>query len=277
MTDQHLPTVIIDIIADYAMINAMVSWMRDIENNPEMEHITEYKLDLLWANPMAEDELRPWINSDKINGEYLSRNSADWALDILESNPEYRNDTYLVRNTNPRILSMIESKIPDWINKQHHILNYFIKNPVAVNIIKKYNLHTSNRFLLSSILSNPSDQIPEILGDKLYDLDWVNTLGVMSNPAPWAINLIKKYGVYLCCDDAYKNPDPFVCSNILANIEDIWEKYPFWHELINKNPGLINHLRERPDRISCHIWRNPAIFEPARCPKLVNLLTELTW
>lgn len=250
--------------------------MRDIENDPDMSHVTCYKLQFLWANPMAEDELRPWMNSDKIDGTHLSRNPADWAVDILEAKPEYRDNIYIIKNSNPRAFAMIEDKIPDLIRTCGQLArSRILANPAAIGAIKKYEIHKSG--LPDEILANPSDQIPELLDNALPDLSYFNTYYLMSNSAPWAIELIKKYGVCMDCDSVYKNPHPFVCSYILTHIDYMWESYPFWHCLINKNPGFINYLRENPNKISEYIWCNPAIFEPVRQPGVVPILTELTW
>lgn len=275
--NNQLPISIVTVIADYAMIYTLVSWMREIDNNPDMHYVSDYKSDFLWANPMAEDELRPLMDSGEICGSYLSRNNADWALDILEANPEYLDRFYIIKNTNPRAIEMIKDNIPDWFRSGQWASDYILANPSALGVVKKYELYKPDDCPLSAILSNPSDQIPEFLGDALFNLNDFNIFGLMSNPAPWAIELIKKYGIRFNHSTTYKNPHPFVCSQILENIDDIWDRYPFWHELINKNPGMIDYLRDHPDKINKWIWRNPAIFEPTPRPGVFNILTELSW
>ncbi len=94
----------------------LIDWTA-IAENPSAMHIIERELDrippvgwmMLSYNPGAERILR--AHPDRISWMSLSRNAADWAVDMLLANPERRYVRNMWLNQNRRVLPLLQDNV----------------------------------------------------------------------------------------------------------------------------------------------------------------------
>lgn len=276
----QFPIDIARLISDYTATWVVAQWLRDIEDTLPYGHNDKLtsqqrareKRRYLCANPLGEYELGSPRNN--LDPDYLSQNPADWALDILETEPKYCSQAFLSINPNPRAIALIDD-VDRMINDIGEYPAGLMINPNAIDILRK---RSPNAFNNPKILANPNDQIPKLARFQLRELTASRLYWLSMNPAPWAIDILKKhYTTDLTWFYLTWNPDPWACECVINDIDRITVGKRYNLRWINRNPGMVDYLREHPEHVNINIWANPAIFEPTPRPGVLNLLAELAW
>ncbi len=251
-----LPQVVVHIICQYAARWTILPWVdmyapksvqgENDDNVPcELSYMT-----YLFANPLAYDLFTKKIDDSlsDISWEDLSRNPSEWALDLLESNQDKIDPSGLCRNTNHRVIKLLES-----IPRENWDLGFMAANPTTVQLIvdKLMNINPS------WIMWNPGGE--NLICRYKIPIDYSALAG---NPASWAVEMVKKY--FTAGGDINWTA---LCANYHSwAIEKIREEIMIdpckicWVNL-SANPGAINILNANRDKITIEIWENPAIFE----------------
>lgn len=165
--------------------------------------------------------------NDVVMSEYvwdeLSHNSSQFAINLLENNPQKINWNYLSYNSHPRAIS--------WLEQNPHKINWdnLCSNPNAIHIL---NEKTKN-FTIN-----------------LHFIDWYN---LSSNPN--AISILEKNRYHIKWESLSKNPKAFHLTNFQENIQIHWTSFC-------QNPAAIHLLQNNQHTIDWNEFSyNSAIIE----------------
>jgi hypothetical protein len=252
---------VLQIIAEYTARWTMLPWILDIKPKMDMVYSRcnqeELKMQMLSANPNAKDELE----GKTLDSRMLSRNNADWALDILEADQSLIYWHEFSMNTNPRAIKILKQNM-DKISMT--VLSY---NPTAIDLLESI----PEKIDRNCIVYNSSPRTPALLAKLKIQMPSGYQLGCIS--AQWAIDLMEEEGVcnvkkYFLAMNTHPKAIKWmedVVANDTAEIN--------WPSLC-MNPCALHILQKNPDKIYFDIFRNPAIFEPIVPAGLIEVLRE---
>lgn len=228
----------------------------------------------LCANPRAETYMQGrWIF---LNG--ISINPADWALDFLE---KCLSSQYCIKlmcsNTNPRIIPLLK-KVPfDKLDRSE-----ITANPIMISWLRE------NQELIDDICNLIRNPAAESLVREIVNLDTFNNANIWSNPAPWAIEEMKKHTLPgRVLPDGTKIPLDFLISensndwvvDYVTSITDpeLWTDREREGLYRNPNPRALKFVHDHPElfKLTPMIWSNPEIFELVPDPKIVAALESI--
>ena len=197
--------------------------------------LDKINVEVLSENPLAFDFLQE--HPDLINWSRLSKNSAPWAVELLQKNPSFINFGSL--SCNPAATDLIRRSFQtiDWAHFSSNTSQW------AVDYLKEHRDH----IYWASFSSNPT----AFTSGLLLGCGLVNMSTLSKNPA--AIGFLRK------------NPDKIDWNWLSANPEaiDLLLKNPdkiYW-PLLSRNPAAIDVLEKNKDKINwCSLALNPAIF-----------------
>lgn len=260
----YFPDGVVDIIAGYAAQWTVAQWLQDIklEDMPvSFVHLPalsldEQKMQLLSGNPKAEDELHGLMP----RWHQLCGNSADWALDLLEANPDRIDMGALSCNANPRAIALLEANL---IEIHWHNLS---TNRGAIDILSK-NLDKISHYGLQQNSS------PRAI-DLIRQLHIVTTRHyLLPNSSSWAVDILLETPL----DDMEIQLSAGNRHPRMVALHDPSKMTELGWLMLSTNPGAIDILKAHPHKVTMEIWQNPAIFEPTVPTGLVDALLILTW
>jgi hypothetical protein len=252
---------VLQIIAEYTARWTMLSWILDIKPKVDTAYAKcnqeELKMQMLSANPNAKDELE----GKTLDSRMLSRNNADWALDILEADKSLIYWHEFSMNTNPRAIEIIKQNM-DKVSMA--ILSF---NPAAIDLLESM----PERIARCSIIYNSSPRTPELLAK--LKIPMPKGCQLCSVSAQWAIDAIVRDGLR---DDTEFYLGSNTHPTAIKWIEDIAMNEPSkirW-DLLSANQCALHILQKNPEKIHIEIFSNPAIFEPIVPAGLIEVLRE---
>ena len=253
---------------------------------------------------LIQNEKKFWLSDLGIS--YLMENSTDVAVTYILNHPDiltpYHADNVL-RNTNPRILPMLEKIIENgWvqtvlptniINQEHEVddddddeevqeaIDFWrelSKNPAGIPLLKKYpnNIfwdefseivdETCEELLEQQILKNDNSPVDETFSDK-EEVNWY-TLCLYAPKT--LMPLIERHKDKIYWNGLSANPNAIEILNKPENIDNIdWDK-------LSRNPLAIELLKNNPDKINWYeLSTNPSLWKQ-EVPELPKIVEEST-
>lgn len=251
---------------------------------------------------LFEDELHSWARETKIS--ILMENSTDAAVTYILNHPDiltqYQVDNVL-RNTNPRILPMLEKIIENgWvqtvlptniINQEHEVddddeevqeaIDFWrelSKNPAGIPLLKKYpnNIfwdefseivdETCEELLEQQISKNDNSPVNETFSNK-ENVNWAK----LCHYAPkMLMPLIERHKDNINWYALSENPNAIEILNKPENIDNIEWEY------LSRNPSAIELLKNNPDKINWYeLSTNPSLWKQ-EVPELPKIVEEST-
>lgn len=244
----QFPNGVAYIIAEYAAQRTVVQWLQDIKmedmstgfvNFPAISR-DEQKIRYLSGNPKAEDVLHG-IEARRYQ---LCKNPADWALDMIEADPDMIDMDALSYNPNPRAIALLEANFNE-INWENLSVNRGAIHILSKNLDKISSHH---------LQQNSSPQAIDLIR-QLHIV--VTRHYLLPNSSDWAVDLLLETAlddmeIQLCAGN--RNPRMIELQDPSKMTDIAWF-------MLCINSGAISILKAHPHKVTMEIWQNPAIFE----------------
>jgi len=245
----NFPRALAQLIGEYTALWQIEPWITDhVFDIVDIESIINTHL---CSNPMAMDV----IDITNLNWYMLCTNPADWALDLIEANPNMIDWYCLARNTNQRAIALLKANLDKF---DHDCWEMLSSNFRAIELLRAHPKLVDHAY----VMWNPNAR--ELIKDLKIPI-FIGSLTV--NPADWAVDILLSPNTAI--ENTYSlgcNTNPRMVAYLLANPHlVVWKT-------ISRNYEAIHHLRANPDNIHISIYANSAIFHPVVPTGLVALL-----
>ena len=201
-------------------------------------------------------KLKDWVPLEKLSWVFLSANPN--AIELLKKYQDKIDWEYLSKNTNPNAIDMLKTNL-DEIN-----WNFLSANPSAIELLRG----NPDKIVWSNLSVNPNPRAIELLKENFDEIDWnrlsqnpnaielleayqdnINWHRLSLNPHPRAVELLKANPKKIDLGFLSKNPNPAAIELLKANKNQI-----VWAFLsANPNPEAIELLKENEGKID---WGN---------------------